>query len=60
MATHYLKGSGVFAGLFGVGWVETLCGTEVPAKNGPDSADSLDCRKCAELHDGSKLFWGLF
>jgi hypothetical protein len=31
MARHEINGSRGLLGLFGVGWVETKCGMEVPA-----------------------------
>ena len=59
MATHIIKGMrGPFAWL-GFGDVETLCGTHVPAANGPDAPDTLDCPECRRL-DQPKRFLGLF
>jgi hypothetical protein len=49
MAVHYLNGPrGLGALIFGTGWVDTVCGTQVPAGNGPVQQDA-DCRDCKAI-----------
>lgn len=60
MARHELKGSRSISNiLFGTGWVETKCGIEVPAANGPDRGEPVTCQDC-QHSDEPKLFFGLF
>jgi hypothetical protein len=56
MATHLLKGPRGLLALFGSGWVETLCGMEVPAGNGPDRGVQPDCPECQRLNQRRPLF----
>lgn len=56
MATHLLKGPRGLLGLFGVGWVETLCGVEIPAGNGPDRGSDVTCPECQKLNERRPLF----
>lgn len=60
MARHEIKGSRSLSALiFGTGWVETQCGMEVPAGNGPDRGEPVDCQGCRQASE-PKLFLGLF
>jgi hypothetical protein len=57
MTVHLLKGPrGLLGLLFGAGWVETLCGIEIPAGNGPDHGVSVDCPECQRLDQKRPLF----
>jgi hypothetical protein len=58
MARHKAKNVGLFASLLGVGWVETVCGIQVPAANG-DCFEEVDCPACRQSKD-DKMFLGLF
>jgi hypothetical protein len=51
MAVHYLRGFGVLATLFGIGHVQTLCGSEVHAGSGPVD-DACNCRECLSIANG--------
>jgi hypothetical protein len=51
MATHYLRSTGFLASIFGIGWAETLCGSQVPSGNGPVD-DPADCSECINVANG--------
>jgi hypothetical protein len=59
MARHVAKNVGLFSALFGIGWVETECGMELPAANGDNSKEPITCLECKNA-DEPKMFLGLF
>ena len=58
MARHEAEDVGLFAAIFGTGWVKTKCGMEVPAANGDYNA-TVDCPDCQRTKK-DKMFLGLF
>ena len=58
MARHETKDGPGLLGWLGIGWVETKCGIEVPARNGPDRGEPVDCPDCKKVGE-TKYFLGL-